>query len=150
MTDRVEVARRAVLEKAILDQLRDGNNVTRDEARQLYEAGDADGVKVNGVTFGRVRRDKPRREWKIVDWAAFEKWVQANMPQAWIAIPQVDPGFRSTVLKHGQYIDVDGVVLEPDGIALVESDGNVVVVTTEAAETWALSVLAEQFKALEQ
>ena len=148
MSDRRELARRLVLQKSILDRLRDADAEDRSEARVEYQAGDADSVVVDGVEFGRVRRDRGRRSFKIMDYAAFDRWVRENVPSQWVAIEQVHPSFRAAILKTGEYITEDGEVLYPDGVEAFMSEGYLVVSPTDAASEWAARAVGSQLQAL--
>jgi hypothetical protein len=149
-TDRKALARQLVMEKAILDVLKDANAETRERGRQEFDSSDADSAKLGDAVIGRVRRDKPTGKWSVQDWPLFEAWVRANVPHAWIAIPRVDPGFIAAVCKTGAYIDREtGELLPVDGIGYTESDGNLVVTTTDAAEDLARELITEQLKVIE-
>lgn len=135
--DAKELARLLILQKAILDVLKDVDAETREQARTIFESGDAASARNNGQELGRVRRDRPRQEWKVVDWTAWEAWARENVPSACSAVE----GWLLTRVKRdgGVYIrPATGEVLEPAGIALQEqSEGNLVVTTTEVAVEWA-------------
>lgn len=146
---RKELARRLVLQKAILDQLGAADAVDRREARVEYESGDADTVRVDGAEFGRVRRDKGRRSFRVTDPAKFELWVQQVVPDEWVSVPQVNPVFKAAILKAGEYVDADGVVHNPDGVEMFLSEGNLVVTPTEAATEWAMQIVGAQLGELE-
>jgi hypothetical protein len=149
MTDRKQIARMLVAESAVLNVLQEANAATRTQAKGLYESGDADSVKVDGVDFGRVRRDKPTVKLTVVDPEAFEEWVKDVAPDEWVPVYQVRASFRAAVLKDGQYVDADGVVHVPDGLGKRETPGNLVVSATPAATEWARALVTEQLKAVE-
>jgi hypothetical protein len=149
MIIRKALARQLVMEKAVLDVLKDANAETRERGKEQFDSNDADSAKLGETVIGRVRRDKPTGKWSVQDWPAFEAWVREHVPHAWIAIPRVDPGFIAAVCKSGTYIDRDGVILEVDGVGYAEADGNLVVTTTDAAEDLAREVLGRTMKELE-
>lgn len=149
MTDRSDIARLLVLQKAILDVLKDADAETRDQAKAIYAKTEADLVEIDGREMGRVSRNRPTKKRQVVDWRAFEAWVDEVVPHEWISTPRVNPSFVSAVCKTGQYIDGDGVVHEVPGIGTVETPGNLVVTTTEAAEDWARQITSSSLKAIE-
>jgi hypothetical protein len=149
MSDRKALARQLVMEKAILDVLGEANAETRERGRQEFDSNDADSAKLDETVIGRVRRDKPTGKWSVQDWPRFEAWVREHVPHAWIATPRVDPHFISAVCKTGTYIDRDGVVLDVDGIGYGESEGRLVVTTTDAAEDYARELIGAALKELE-
>lgn len=149
MTDRSALARLLVLQKAILDVLEDADAETRDQARELYRKTEADLVEVDDVEMGRVSRNKPTRKTQVVDWPAFEAWVDQIVPEEWTYVRKVNPSFVSAVCKTGQYIDGDGVVHEVPGIGTLETPGNLVVTTTDAAEDWARALTSASLREIE-
>lgn len=131
---RKDIARRLVLEAAILDVLKDLHAETRDEARTEYESGDADSVKNDGVTLGRVRRDKEAVSWKVTDWSEFTRWVSEHIPSEVreVVSLQVNPGMQRQLLKDGTWTDPEtGEVLEVAGVQRSVRQGNLVVTKTD-------------------
>lgn len=148
MSDRKQLARLLVLQKAILDVLAEADAETRAEAKALFDVGDADSVSGADGPLGRVRRDKPRQSWRVVDWTEFEAWVRIHYPEAWT--PSVAKWALTEISRTGALMrKATGEILEPDGIGLVEGDGNLVVSTTDAAEDLARALIREQLKAIE-
>jgi hypothetical protein len=138
----------AVLQAAILHVLKDADAETRDELRAVLESGDA--VSVDGSDLGRVRRDKPAHRWQIVDPNAYQAWVQKYIPTAVVMVAQVSSAFTSGLLKSGEWVNPEtGEILHPDGLELVESEGRLVVTTTDAATEWAREVVGLNLKELE-
>lgn len=136
-----DVARLLVLEKAVMDVLADANAETREQARAIFEAADAKAVNGPEGELGRVRRDRPRKEWRVVDYPAYEAWVRAEVPEACTAVA----GWLLSRIKRdgGVYIDkATGEIKAPVGIALQEEpEGRLVVTTTDAAVEWARSIV---------
>lgn len=152
--NRKELARRLVIEKAILDVLAEANGETRAQANEAYEPGDADAV----TDFGRVRRDKPSQSWRVLDHTAFAHWVDRNAPEALVTTVTINSAWRDRVLKTGtvrvERVDeetgeVTEVDVTPDGVGLVTSQKGVTVTTTDAAEDAARALLADAMKAIE-
>lgn len=151
--NRKEIARRLVVEKAILDVLGEANSWTRAEAKEMYEPGDADAV----TDYGRVRRDKPSQSWQVIDQNAFAHWVDEYAPDAIVVLRQINPAWVSRVLKTGRVrierIDPDtGEVTEmdvtPDGVGQVTSQKGVTVTTTDVAEDAARKLLTNVLGAI--
>lgn len=152
--NRKEIARRLVIEKAILDVLGEANAETRAQANDMYEPGDADAV----TDFGRVRRDKASESWKVLDHAAFAHWVDEHAREALVTTVTINSSWLNRVLKTGtvrieQVDEVTGEVTEvdvtPEGIGLIKSQKGVTVTTTDAAEDAARALLADAMKAIE-
>jgi hypothetical protein len=148
MSDRKALARLLVIQKAFKDILSEADAETRAEARVLFDVGDADSVTLDGHQLGRVRRDKPRQSWRIVDWSAFDASIKADFPEAWQ--PSVAKWARDEITRNGCLVrKTTGEIFEPQGIGLVEADGNLVVTTTDAAEDLARQLITAQLKELE-
>jgi|SRR5215218_1505439 len=139
MTDQATIARLLVLQKAFVDVLKDADSDTREEARAMFDIGDAKGVRVDGSDMGRVRGDKPRQEWYVEDWPEYEAWAREAVPEACNSVA----GWVLGQIKKtgGVFIRKStGEVLEPRGIGLRDIDkGGVrlVVTTTDQATEWA-------------
>lgn len=143
--DAKTLARLLVLQKAILDTLKEADAETRDQAKALLEAGDATAVHGVDGQLGRVRRDKPRTSWRVVDWGDFESWIRFNFPEAWT--PSVAKWALDEIRQNGALVRKStGEVLAPAGIGLVESDGPLVVTTTDVAEEWARQVVGRSIR----
>lgn len=148
MSDRKALARLLVIQKAFKDILSEADAETRAEARALFDVGDADSVTLDGHQLGRVRRDKPRQSWRVVDWSAFETSIKADFPEAWQ--PSVTKWARDEITRNGCLVrKATGEIFEPQGIGLVEADGNLVVTTTDDAEDLARQLISAQLKELE-
>src|SRR5215207_7987214 len=151
MTDQATIARLLVLQKAFLDVLKDADAETREQAAELFDVGDAKGVRVDGTDLGRVRRDKPRQEWAVVDWIKYGAWAREAIPEhchspgPWV--------LKKVKVSGGLCINNGtGEVLEREGVALRDMDkggGRTVVTTTQAAVDWARQVVGLQLKELE-
>src|SRR5215207_1959938 len=149
MTDQATIARLLVLQKAFLDVLKDADAETREQAGALFDVNDAKGVRVDGTDLGRVRRDKPRQEWFVEDWAKYEAWARENVPDACTAVA---PWVLQQIKKSGGvFINrATGEILEPEGVGLRDADGGrLVVTTTDEATEWARQVVGLQLKELE-
>jgi hypothetical protein len=147
-TDRKQLARLLVIQKAFKDILSEADAETRAEAKTLFDVGDADSVTLDGHQLGRVRRDKPRQSWRVINWSALETWIQIHYPEAWT--PAIAKWALAEIAKTGALVrKATGEILEPPGVALVEGDGNLVVTTTDAAEDLARQLITAQLKELE-
>lgn len=151
--NRKQMARQLVIEKAILDVLGEANAETRAQANEEYEPGDADAV----TEFGRVRRDKPSKSWRVLDHAAFAHWVDQHAPEALVTTVTINSSWLNRVLKTGtvrveQVDEETGEVTEvdvtPDGVGLVTSQKGVTVTTTDAAEDAARAILTNVLGAI--
>lgn len=151
--NRKEIARRLIVEKAILDVLAEANSETRAQANEAYEPGDADAV----TDFGRVRRDKPSQSWRVLDHVAFAHWVDQHAPAALVTTVTINSSWMARVLKTGtvrieQVDEETGEVAEvdvtPDGVGLITTQKGVTVTTTDVAEDAARALLADAMKAI--
>ena len=106
-------------------------------------------MQVDGIDYGRVRRDKGSRSYRVTDPAAFDLWVQQVAPSEWVDVPQIRPSFKAAILKTGEWIDANGEVHIPDGVEMFLSEGNLNVTPTEDAKTWAAQVVGRQLGELE-
>lgn len=147
--NRKELARRLWAETAILNVLKDAHAETRDQVRVEFDSEDAESVRLGETVLGRVRRNKQSKTRRVVDWGLFERWVREVAPHAWIAIPQVDPSFRSAVLKTGEYVDVDGVVHQVPGLGMEVTEGSIVVTSTDDGVEYARQLVARQMLEIE-
>src|SRR5215203_6263775 len=148
MTDQATIARLLVLQKAFLDVLKDADAETREEANALFDVNDAKGVRVDGSDLGRVRRDKPRQEWFVEDWAKYEAWARQTIPEH---CQSVAPWVLQQIKKGGGVVinKATGEILEPEGVGLRDADsGRLVVTVTDAAMEWARQVVGLQLKEL--
>lgn len=134
MTDRA-LARRALLESAILKELAEANADTR--AQFDLEPGDR--VAVEGL--GYVQVTKPKPSLLVVDWPAFTRWVETYAPERIITTTTIDPGLISVVTRTGEYVNPDGEVLVPDGVGTVPGTPQLRVSPTDAAHELARGLL---------
>lgn len=79
--NRKDLARRLLLEKAILDALQDANAKARAAISQEYEPGDADTVRLDEQPVGKVSMSKGATTARVVDRVAFTGWMVANRPE---------------------------------------------------------------------
>ena len=139
MTDREQLADRLVRQKAILDVLREADSETRVEAASLYRPGSAD-----ATPLGRVRMDKGRSSLRVVDWAAYTRWVREVCPEHLIVTEQVNPALLKALERDGgEWTDpATGELSQVPGVGFAESPRRLVVTTTDVADEWAWAVLA--------
>ena len=143
MTDRNK-ARILILQKAIVDELAEADQATREEMRESMVPGD----RVNVPGLGYVQMTSPKPTLKVVDWTAFTKWCEDHAPEAFIQPPPtLSTHWVSQLLKTGKYTDSDtGEVLMPDGIGTVEGTPQLRVVPTDEAHEAARSLLGAQLQ----
>jgi hypothetical protein len=79
--DRKALARRLVLEKAILDALQEANDKARELARSIFGARDADSVTEGELELGRVSRNRRTDTAKVRLGQEFLEWVGRNHPE---------------------------------------------------------------------
>ena len=150
MSERQDLARRLVLQKAILDLLRELDAETRTEARSLYTVGSADGVEdAGGAPLGRVQMRKGTARRQVVDYAALTAWAAEKCPQALVPAVSLSTAWVAQVLRTGtamvETVDEDGEVAyhaeDVPGLGMVEGAPTLAVTTTDAAEAAALAML---------
>ncbi len=142
MTDRTEIATRLVLQKAVLDLLKDADAETRDVAKFDYTPGAADPVELEGVPLGRVRMDRGRKSATVTDWAALMAFCEEHCPDMLVRTLAINPAFLAAVKRCPEWTDPEtGEVLEVPGVHLTESAPILTVTTTDAAEAWARRAL---------
>ena len=71
MSELRDAARRGLLEAAVLGELFEAAEATREELRDM-EPGD----RLTVDELGYVLKTKPRKGWRVVDWGAFARWVE--------------------------------------------------------------------------
>lgn len=134
------VARRALLEKAILDELGTANEQTREEMRQDMLPGD----KIAVPDLGYVQVTVPKPSLQVVDWDAFLKWANNNCPDAFVTQVVLSKPWLAQLLKTGEYIDENGVVLAPEGVGIVQGTPQLRVVPSDEAHEVARGLLGSQ------
>lgn len=125
-----EIALRLAAIKAVDERLTKMWEDVRALAAEELDAGDRKAAKLpSGTTVGNVSKTdpKPTTKAKVVDEAAFLKWVKKNRKSA--IVERVRESDQRSILEA---IDETGEI--PDGVDLVESCGrpNVTVTQTEA------------------
>lgn len=140
-----DVARRALLEAAILKELTEANAATRDE---LTAAGMEPGDKVSAGDLGYVQITSPKPVLKVVDWTALTKWIENNAPdQGIITEVKVSAHFVAQLIKaDGEYVTSDGEVLQADGLGLMASQPTLRVVPSDAAHEAARELLGSRLQ----
>ncbi|MGC4106070.1 MAG: hypothetical protein QM753_06905 [Thermomicrobiales bacterium] len=146
MADR-ELAARAILEKAILDELTEANADTR---QQLAGSGIEPGDRVTVRDLGHVLMTNPKPGRRVVDWAAFTRWVETYAPDQIITTVQISPGFIKRLTTAGEYVDPEsGEVLVPDGLGTTVGTPQLRVDTTDVAKDVARGLLGRALAELE-
>lgn len=142
MSDR-DKARRALLEKAILDELSEANESTREAVREGMVPGDK--LQVPGL--GYVQMSDPKPSWRVVDEQAFAAWASNHAPEAFIQITVMSTHWRKQVLRDGEYTDPEsGEVLTPDGIGKVAGSPVLSVHPSDAAHELARKFVGAQLE----
>ena len=138
MTDR-DLARRAILESAILKEL---DALNADTRGALAESGMQPGDRVTVGDLGYVQVTNPRPSRRVVDWAALTRWVEQHAPDQIITTTQISPSFIKAVVASGEYTSpTTGEVLEPDGVGTVPGTPQLRVVPTGVAQEAARALL---------
>lgn len=144
MTDRAAVTR-AVREAAILAALESAHGETRAE----LDLQPGERIKADDG-LGSVLRTEPRKVWKVVDAAAFSRWVEEHAPAQIITIRQVRDSFVKQMQRDGEYIDGNGEVLTPDGLGISAAPSQLRVSPSDAAHEAARALLGRFRGELEQ
>lgn len=128
-----DIARRALLESAILRELTAANEDTRHELAADLEPGD----RVTVGDLGAVQVTKPRRGWAVVDWPALTRWVERHAPDALLTVTtlKVNPAFIAAVVAAGgEWTDPQtGEILTPDGMGITGGSPQLRVNPSDAA-----------------
>ena len=140
-----DVARRALLEAAILKELTEANAATRDE---LSQSGMEPGDKVSAGDLGYVQITSPKPVWKVVDLAALTKWIEDNAPDMGIITRvEINRHFVAQLVKAGgEFVTADGEVLQADGLGLVSGQPTLRVVPSDQAHEAARQLLGSQLQ----
>lgn len=143
-----DIAKRALLEAAILGELAEANQQTRE---QLAEAGMEPGDKVTAGDLGYVQITSPKPALKVVDWSELGKWIEDNAPdQGLVTKVEVSQYFVKKVLADGgQWINADGEVLEVPGLGVVAGASQLRVVPSDAAHETAREILGGSLQQIE-
>lgn len=115
MSDK-NLVRRALVEKAILDHLRESHEDTRKALAESLEAGDR--LASKGLGYAQVTN--PPARWTVTDRAAFEAWAKEVAP----AFVKTETRTVTTVADElvkrcaaGVYIDENGEVHDVPGMS---------------------------------
>lgn len=148
MTTR-DVAKRALIEKAILDELAQAAGCTRDElSAQDLQPGD----RVTVDDLGYVLMTNPKPVYKVTDWTALTKWiedyaadwglvVQTSVSQAWV---------KKVLADGGEWTDPEsGEVFQVPGLGMERSAPQLRVAPSEQAAVRARSILGASLREVE-
>lgn len=138
-----DIGRRALLEAAVLKELAELNDETR---QQLKEAGLEPGDRVKVGALGHVQMTDPQPSLRVVDWTAFTKWVEDHAPEAFIHKVELSSAFVAQLLKAGEYITAEGEVLIPDGIGTVAGTPQLRVAPSDVAHEMARGFIGAQLE----
>lgn len=148
MTDQKAMARRLLLESAILAALTERNKAARKEASKLFEVGDAQTARVGSESLGRVRKDKGRTSAVVADRRAFQAWIEENLPDEIEEVPatyRIRPATEKAILdrakKDGGAFD-RATGEEIPGVAIRTSDPTLNVSAEELAGQVAEALIA--------
>lgn len=108
MSDK-NLVRRALMEKAILDELKAAHEATRAALGESLESGD----RLASAGLGYAQVTNPPARWVVTDRAAFETWAAEVAPQ-YVRTVVSDELVRRC--SAGAYIDGDGVVHDVPGM----------------------------------
>lgn len=139
-----DLARRAILESAILGELTQANRATREE---LAEAGMAPGDKLNVPGLGYVQITNPAGSLQVVDWTALTKWIEDNAPdQGLITKVEVSSAFvKHLISQDGEFTDPGtGECITVPGFGKVAGKPALRVVPSDEAAEVARGILGRQ------
>lgn len=141
-----DMDRAAVLRQAILGELRAADTQSRKELGESLAPGDKRTVWDGDTDLGHVLKTKPTLAWKVIDEAAFVRWVMDHHPDSIEVTYSVDERWQAAVLKTGKASEVDpetGEVVEvtPPGVALVKGASQLRVVASDEGKALASSIL---------
>lgn len=144
-----DIAKRALLEAAILGELTDANQQTRE---QLAEAGMEPGDKVTAGDLGYVQITSPKPALKVVDWSALAAWIADFAPDDGLIVkpPEVSSYFVKKVIADGGiWINGDGEVLQVPGLGIVAGAPHLRVVPSDVAREAAREILGGSLRQIE-
>lgn len=146
MTDMIV---RAVLRKAVLDQLHSIDRSERDALLYTMRPGDRLTAWDGDSDLGMVYVTKPTPKYRITDPAAFLAWVDANRPDEIVTTVAVSGTFTDLIRSRGEAIDpATGEVVVPDGISAAPAAGSPTLTVKPSAA--AVEVAEQQIAALPQ
>lgn len=145
--NRREIATRLVIQKTVIDLLREANDIERAGAQTEFdEPGVSEPAKVGDTRIGTVLVGKGRETWKVTDPRAFLAWVTDTRPDE--LVQSVRESFTAAVLasckKEGGWIDTDtGEISVPPGVARSTGDPILTVKPNEDARAAVLDALGD-------
>ena len=88
--------------------------------------------------------DKGRSSLRVVDSAAYTRWVREVCPEHLIVTEQVNPALLKALERDGgEWTDpATGELSQVPGVGFTESPRRLVVTTTDVADEWAWAALA--------
>lgn len=89
---------RAVLEAAVLKELKERNEATRTRVQGTLKPGDRRTVWLDGTEIGTVSRNRPSTGWAVTDRDAFTAWVAETYPEAIVTTRTVVPSWEKELL----------------------------------------------------
>ena len=133
-----DLVRRAIGEKAVLDEAKLLHDQTRAALLKGMEPGDRIKVKDGDTDLGMAYVTDPSGTLRVVDEAAFVAWVAENHPGA--IIQAVSPAWQRSLLAKGA--DDNGEV--PDGCEVVKGNPTLTVKPTPDARSLARSLVIRE------
>jgi len=92
---------RAVLEAAVLKELKARNDATRARVQGTLKPGDRRTVWLDDAEIGTVSRNRPSTGWAVTDREAFTAWVAETYPEAIVTTRSVVPAWEKELLASG-------------------------------------------------
>lgn len=89
---------RAVLEAAVLKELKERNDATRARVLATLKPGDRRTVWLDVTEVGTVSRNRPSTGWTVTDREAFTAWVAEHYPEAIVTTRSVVPAWEKELL----------------------------------------------------
>lgn len=145
-----DVAKRALIEKAILDELSQANSCTRNElTAQDLQPGD----RVSVDDLGYVLMTQPKPVYKVTDWTVLTKWIedhaadwglviQTSVSQSWV---------KRVLADGGEWTDPEtGEIFQVPGLGMDRSAPQLRVVPSDQAAVVARDLLGVTMREVEQ
>lgn len=142
MTDRKELAAKAIAQAQILKMMRAAHDETRAELAELFtDPGEREVGKLLDHHIGTAALERGRETWQIVDEDLFLDWVKTNYVDE--VVESVRPSFAAAVLarckRDGGYVDWETGAVEPPPGVRQRTSTSTLVVRTEKHAGWVIT-----------
>lgn len=150
---RREIATRLVIQKTVIDLLKEANDAERADAKaaEFDEPGISEPAKVGDTRIGTVLVGNGRETWKVTDPRAFLAWVTETRPDE--LVQSVRESYTAAVLaackRDGAWTDTStGEIFVPPGVACSTGDPVLTVKPNDEARAAVLDALGDSAVAL--